>query len=99
MTSKNGGLQSGTIRELRMTGGAMAASSTYTLAAVCTSLALLSSSARAADVTYQRLLNPEPQNWLMNHHDFSSQRFSTLQTINRSNVKNLKLAFSVALGG
>ena len=25
---------------------------------------------RAADVTFERLLNPEPQNWLMNHHDF-----------------------------
>ena len=57
------------------------------------------SHALAADVTFERLLNPEPQNWLMNHHDFSSQRFSTLTTINRSNVKDLKLAFSVALGG
>ena len=53
----------------------------------------------AADVTYERLLNPEPQNWLMNHHDYSSQRYSALNTINRGNVKNLKLAFSVALGG
>ena len=33
---------------------------------------------RAADVTYERLLHPEPQNWLMNHHDFGSQRFSPL---------------------
>ena len=57
------------------------------------------SQARAADVTFERLLNPEPQNWLMNHHDFSSQRFSKLTTINRSNVKDLKLVFSVALGG
>jgi len=30
---------------------------------------------------------------------FSSQRYSPLEAINRSNVKNLKLAFSVALGG
>ena len=29
--------------------------------------ALASSGAQAADVTYERLLNPEPQNWLMNH--------------------------------
>jgi alcohol dehydrogenase (cytochrome c) len=27
----------------------------------------------AAEVTYDRLLHPEPQNWLMNHHDFGSQ--------------------------
>ncbi len=54
---------------------------------------------RAADVTYERLLHPEPQNWLMNHHDFGSQRFSPLTTINKSNVKNLKLAFAIPLGG
>ena len=54
---------------------------------------------RAADVTYERLLHPEPQNWLMNHHDFGAQRFSPLAIINKSNVKNLKLAFAVPLGG
>src|ERR1700682_4665841 len=53
----------------------------------------------AADVTYERLLHPEPQNWLMNHHDFGSQRFSPLAIINKSNVKNLKLAFALPLGG
>ena len=37
--------------------------------------------ASAADVTFERLLNPEPQNWLMNHHDFSSQRFSPLEML------------------
>jgi alcohol dehydrogenase (cytochrome c) len=56
-------------------------------------------SAGAAEVTFERLRNPEPQNWLMNHHDFGSQRFSPLDAINRSNVKSLKLAFAVALGG
>src|SRR6202166_2643717 len=55
--------------------------------------------ANAVEVTFERLRNPEPQNWLMNHHDFGSQRFSALDTINKSNVKNLKLAFAVALGG
>src|ERR1700722_13823796 len=54
---------------------------------------------QAAEVTYERLQHPEPQNWLMNHHDYSSQRFSTLDAINKSNVKNLKLKFAVALGG
>jgi alcohol dehydrogenase (cytochrome c) len=57
------------------------------------------SALRAADVTYERLLHPEPQNWLMNHHDFGSQRFSGLTTINKTNVKNLKLAFAIPLGG
>jgi alcohol dehydrogenase (cytochrome c) len=57
------------------------------------------SSPRAADVTYERLQHPEPQNWLMNHHDYGAQRFSSLETINKSNIKNLKLKFAVALGG
>src|SRR6516164_10772399 len=55
--------------------------------------------ARAADVTFERLRNPEPHNWLMNHHDYSSTHYSALDKINTSNVKNLKLAFAVALGG
>src|SRR5215475_2315941 len=71
--------------------------------AVPTALAtvLLASTAplHAADVTYERLLNPEPHNWLMNHHDYSAQRFSPLAVIDKTNVKNLKLAFAVPLGG
>ena len=54
---------------------------------------------RAAEVTYERLLNPEPQNWLMVHHDYTSQRFSTLDQINKSTIKNMKLKFAVAIGG
>jgi alcohol dehydrogenase (cytochrome c) len=63
--------------------------------------ALLASAAPlyAADVTFERLLNPEPHNWLMVHHDYSAQRFSRLETINKSNIKNMKLLFAVAIGG
>src|SRR6516225_3607897 len=68
------------------------------MAALACSLAS-TAPARAADVTYERLLNPEPQNWLMHHHDFNAQRYSPLDQINKSNAKNLKLAFAVALGG
>src|SRR6202140_4534214 len=67
--------------------------------AVLAALMSGTSSLYAADVTYERLLHPEPQNWLMNHHDFGSQRFSALASINKSNVKNLKLAFAIPLGG
>ena len=71
--------------------------------AVLTALAgaLLASTAPlyAADVTFERLLNPEPHNWLMVHHDYGAQRFSKLETINKSNVKNMKLLFAVAIGG
>ena len=55
--------------------------------------------ALAADVTPQRLTNPEPQNWLHNHHTYDGQRYSTLDKINRANVKDLKLAYAVAIGG
>src|SRR4029077_14089871 len=55
--------------------------------------------AAAADVTPQRLANPEPQNWLMNHRTYDGQRFSPLSRINRDNVKGLRLAYAVPLGG
>jgi alcohol dehydrogenase (cytochrome c) len=55
----------------------------------------------AADVTPERLLNPdrEPHNWLMNHRSYDGQRFSPLERINRGNVKGLKFAYAVALAG
>jgi alcohol dehydrogenase (cytochrome c) len=74
----------------------MLSSLKYALAA---STILIASSVLAAEVTSQRLANPEPQNWLMNHRTYDGQRFSPLARINRENVKNLKLAYAVALGG
>jgi len=55
----------------------------------------------AADVTPERLANPdkEPQNWLMNHRSYDSQRYTPLDKINTGNVKSLRLAYAVALGG
>jgi alcohol dehydrogenase (cytochrome c) len=57
--------------------------------------------ALAADVTPERLINAdkEPQNWLMNHRTYDGQRFSPLDRINKTNVKGLKLAYAVPLGG
>jgi len=62
-------------------------------------LAASSSGLLAAEVTFERLLNPEPHNWLMVHRDFTSQRHSALDQINKSNIKNMKLQFAVAIGG
>jgi alcohol dehydrogenase (cytochrome c) len=58
-------------------------------------------SSLAAEVTSQRLMNPdkEPQNWLMVNKDYSSHRYSELGQINKDNAKNLHVAFTVALGG
>src|SRR3954463_2999176 len=55
--------------------------------------------ATAADVTPQRLANPEPQNWLINHRTYDGQRYSPPARISKDNVKNLKLAYAVPLGG
>jgi alcohol dehydrogenase (cytochrome c) len=57
--------------------------------------------ALAADVTSERLINAdkEPGNWLMNHRTYDSQRYSPLERINKDNVKDLKLAYAVAIGG
>src|SRR6266853_1819316 len=62
---------------------------------------MLALPAMAADVTSDRLVNAdkEPQNWLMNHRTYDGQRFSPLARINKDNVKNLRLAYAVPLGG
>jgi alcohol dehydrogenase (cytochrome c) len=59
------------------------------------------SPAPAADVTADRLANAdkEPQNWLMNHRTYDAQRYSPLDRINKANVKTLKLAYALAIGG
>jgi len=61
----------------------------------------LAGSAIAADVTAERLINAdrEPHNWLMNHRTYDAQRYSPLDKINKANVKSLKLAYAVAIGG
>jgi len=56
---------------------------------------------RAADMTFERALKVEnePQNWLLHHGNYQGYRFSQLKEINTDSVKNLKVAFTVALGG
>ena len=63
--------------------------------------ALAVAPAFAGEVTPDRLINAdkEPQNWLMNHRSYDGQRFSPLERINKGNVKGLKLAYAVAIGG
>jgi alcohol dehydrogenase (cytochrome c) len=55
----------------------------------------------ADEVTHERLLNAdkEPGNWLLHHKNFSAHRFSSLKDINRDTVKNLKVAWTMHLGG
>ncbi len=62
---------------------------------------LAGTSALDADVTHYRLVNAdkEPHNWLMNHRTYDGQRYSPLARIDKSNVKGLRLAYAVPLGG
>lgn len=55
----------------------------------------------ADDVTPDQLLkaDSDPGNWLTHHKDYSAQRFSPLNQINHDNVKNLHVAWTLALGG
>jgi alcohol dehydrogenase (cytochrome c) len=55
----------------------------------------------AGDVTSDRLINAdnEPHNWLMNHRTYDAQRYSPLDKVNKENVKGLKLAYALAIGG
>ncbi len=68
-------------------------------AAGLTFAALMSGTAFAADVTQSRLENAdaEPQNWLLTFQNFQSHRFSALNEINRDNIANLRVAFTVPL--
>jgi alcohol dehydrogenase (cytochrome c) len=63
--------------------------------------ALATCPALAGDVTSDRLVNAdkEPQNWLMNHRTYDAQRYSPLDKVNKDNVKSLKLAYALAIGG
>ena len=69
------------------------------------SVVALVASAPAAEykltVNKDRLINAqnEPQNWLLMNGDYASSRYSKLTQINRDNVKNLRLAWALALGG
>src|ERR1700741_2444475 len=58
--------------------------------------------ARAGDqVTQHRLVNSDGEagNWLQHHKNYSATRFSSLREINKGNVKNLKVAWTMHLGG
>src|SRR6195256_877540 len=93
--SNKGGRVVRTIRTLSLS-GALAGTLMGSLL-----LATALTPARAADMTFERALSveKEPQNWLLHHGNYQGHRFSALKEINTDTVKNLKVAFTVALGG
>lgn len=56
---------------------------------------------RAGEVTADRLLDAELDkgNWLQHHGDYAARRHSPLSQINRDTAKNLRVAWTVHLGG
>ncbi len=62
---------------------------------------LMATTALAAPVTAQRLINAdnESANWLHHHRTYDSHRFSPLTEINRNNIANLNLKILVGLDG
>src|SRR5262245_24668189 len=81
---------------LRSTRRGRALGTTVLSGALC---ALLLSPAMAAPVTKERLENAdrEPQNWITGFQNYSSHRFSRLDQINRTNVGNLKVVFTLPM--
>jgi alcohol dehydrogenase (cytochrome c) len=57
--------------------------------------------AKSPDVTSERLLNADKEvgNWITHHGDYLAHRFSPLKEINKDTVKNLKVAWTLQLGG
>jgi alcohol dehydrogenase (cytochrome c) len=49
-------------------------------------------------VTDKMLQNPSPDDWLMYSRTYDAQRFSPLKQINKSNVSQLRVAFTKELG-
>ena len=61
---------------------------------------LIAGAAQAGNTTPDRLVNSErePGNWINHHGNYEAHRFSGLAEINKDNVKNLKVAFTHAMG-
>src|ERR1700754_2855853 len=58
-------------------------------------LALSAQTPSFSPVTEQMLQNPSPNDWLMYNRTYDSQRYSPLKQVNKSSVKNLRLAWSL----
>ncbi len=66
-----------------------------------TMLALSMPAIAAENTSPEDLLNAHdnPNDWVNHHRTYDGMRYSPLDQINKNNVKDLKVAFTVALGG
>jgi alcohol dehydrogenase (cytochrome c) len=68
-------------------------------AALCGAAVLAMSATAQAQVSWERLQNPEPENWLMYGGNLGGWRFSELDQINRENAADLSIQYIFAIGG
>lgn len=80
-------------------GGRISKSRRLTGAIAVLTAGLLSgtSLSQAQEVTFERLVNPEPENWLTHNRTYNANRYSPLDEINKDNVADLDFAFAVSL--
>ncbi len=71
---------------------------TATLVGLFFGTCLKSQSLDYASVTPERLINPEPHNWLQYRNTYNSWGYSSLADINRKNVEQLKPVWTFSTG-
>ena len=70
----------------------------HVLGALLAGVAATGLAAEYSPVTDERLLSPEPENWLMYRGTYDSQGYSPLDQINTENVAGLKAVWSFSTG-
>jgi alcohol dehydrogenase (cytochrome c) len=68
---------------------------------LATAIGLAWPASAADEITLDRLLNADREqgNWIHHHKNYAGHRYSPLSEINRDTVKNLKVAWTLHLGG
>lgn len=71
------------------------------LAALLIAWGPLPAFAQDRPVSTERLLNAdkEPENWITHHKNYQAHRYSSLNQITAANVSNLRVAWTMAIGG
>src|SRR5215207_9024808 len=72
-----------------------------TIAISCVASVTFVSAQYSLTVNKDRLINAmnEPQNWMLMNGDYGGLRYSKLTQVNRTNVKDLRMVWAMALGG
>jgi alcohol dehydrogenase (cytochrome c) len=72
---------------------------TVAIAALGSAAAIAFPGTSMAEVSWERLMNPEPENWLMYGGNLGGWRYSELDMINTANVDDLVVRYIFSIGG